>query len=195
MNNILIGLAEMLTKQVFLSKGFLYPDDIKYSVDDSNNVITAEYKNHRLVINPVEKTMILTETTQTMLFSGNKESGNDDSLPPPPAIAPYTGIDEENIGIDFYDEVDTRTLEEKMLPGILEKINQYKNTLGKVPGDIFYLNIDGTVCYPTNSSFDVVDRLWDSNLSENNQEELFDSCYDRIRGVEELSEYTLMVHC
>lgn len=190
MNNILIGLAEMLTKQVFLSKGFLYPDDIKYSVDDSNNVITAEYKNHRLVINPVEKTMILTETTQTMLFSGNKESGNDDSLPPPPAIAPYTGIDEENIGIDFYDEVDTRTLEEKMLPGILEKINCHKKEFASE----FFINIDGTVCYPTNSSFDIVDRLWDNTLSEEDKEELFDSCYDRIRGVEELSEYTLMVH-
>lgn len=194
MNYVIIGLAEMLTKQVFLSKGFLYPDDIKYSVDDSNNVITAEYKNHRLVINPIDKTIMLTETTQTVLFSENEESGNGETLPPPPTIVSYPDSEEESIvdSENFYDdEVDTRTLEEKMLPDILEKINCHKKEFASE----FFINIDGTVCYPTNSSFDIVDRLWDNTLSEEDKEELFDSCYDRIRGVEELSEYTLMVHC
>ena len=148
-------------------------------------------------------TRFLTETTPKTSFleTSKKEIGNYSALPPQPPIStepnaqtlPSPDVQKRNAAIGaseiFTDQIDTRTIGEAMLPDILKKEKKKKKELS----DVFYINIDGTVCYPTNSSFDIIDRLWDNTLSDEDKEELLYSCFQNILGVKNLTDYTLMV--
>lgn len=185
----LLNLAHMYLHNVL--KDIVENQKIEFSYSD--NKITAKFDNKEVTIDlNCKKVTMVTTVCQTLIEEKCEEDFS--FLPPPVEIDPHDVEDEIfDIAEDNQSESvsDIETIYKQAKSEIEKHIEKAKST-----GDTMYINHNGTCCYPMNFESSCKGRVFPSDISLDDYDEMIEKILEDFPCVEVLEDLdsTMVFH-